>query len=179
MAQDGICGLTSNPTIFEKAISSGTDYDDALRDLDPPGRRRRGDLRRSDVADIQAAADALSSVYDTTHGVDGYVSLEVSPKLAHDAAGTVADARRLHAPVNRPNLLIKSAGHPEGLPAIRQLLSEGINVNVTLMFFDRALRGCGASVHWGAGGSRATGFAGGQRGIGGEFLCQPDGYIGG
>jgi transaldolase/glucose-6-phosphate isomerase len=134
MDEDGICGITSNPTIFEKAISQGTDYDAAMRDLIGQDASDAGIYDSLTVADIQAAADVLRPVFDETRGVDGYVSLEVSPKLAHDTAGTLADARRLRAAVNRPNLLIKVPATREGIPAIRQLLCEGINVNVTLMF---------------------------------------------
>lgn len=86
------------------------------------------------IKDIQAAADTLRPLYEATHGVDGYVSLEVSPTLAHDTAGTVDDARRLHAAVNRPNLMIKIPATPAGIPAIEQTLAAGINVNVTLIF---------------------------------------------
>ncbi len=132
--KDGIRGVTSNPTIFEKAISSGTDYDDAMRELIAQGKTDAELYDALTVADIQAAADVLRPVYDAAGGADGFVSLEVSPKLAHDTDGTLADARRLHAAVNRPNLMIKVPATPEGLPAIRQLLSEGINVNITLMF---------------------------------------------
>ncbi len=132
--KDGIRGVTSNPTIFEKAISSGTDYDDAMRELMAQGKSDAEIYDALTIADIQAAADVLRPVFDASRGGDGFVSLEVSPKLAHDTQGTLADARRLHAAVNRPNLMIKVPATQEGLPAIRQLLSEGINVNVTLMF---------------------------------------------
>jgi transaldolase/glucose-6-phosphate isomerase len=132
--EDGISGITSNPTIFEKAVSHGTDYDAAMRDLISQGASDAEIYDALTIADIQAAADVLRPVFDATHSGDGYVSLEVSPKLAHDAAGTLTDARRLHAAVNRPNLFIKVPATREGIPAIRQLLSEGINVNVTLMF---------------------------------------------
>ncbi len=132
--EDGISGITSNPTIFEKAISHGTDYDAAMLDLISQGASDADIYDALTIADIQAAADVLCPVFDATCGGDGYVSLEVSPKLAHDAEGTLADARRLHAAVNRPNLLIKVPATREGIPAIRQLLSEGINVNITLMF---------------------------------------------
>jgi transaldolase len=132
--EDGISGVTSNPTIFEKAISGGTDYDDAMRALIAQDKSDSEIYDTLTVADIQAATDILRPVFDATHGDDGYVSIEVSPKLAHDTEGTIADARRLRAAVNRLNLLIKVPATREGLPAIRQLLSEGINVNVTLMF---------------------------------------------
>jgi transaldolase/glucose-6-phosphate isomerase len=132
--KDGISGVTSNPTIFEKAISGGTDYDEAMRQLIAQDKDNAEIYDALTVADIQAATDALRPVFDRTHGDDGYVSIEVSPKLAHDTEGTLADARRLHAAVNRPNLLVKVPAAREGIPAIRQLLFEGINVNVTLMF---------------------------------------------
>jgi len=132
--EDGISGITSNPTIFEKAISHGTDYDAAMRDLISQGASDADIYDALTIADIQAAADVLRPVFDATHGGDGYVSLEVSPKLAHGAKDTLTDARRLHAAVNRPNLFIKVPATREGIPAIRQLLGEGINVNITLMF---------------------------------------------
>jgi len=134
MDEDGISGITSNPTIFEKAISHGTDYDDVMREL---VRQSKGVAEIYDtltISDIQAATDVLRPVFEATRGGDGYVSIEVSPKLAYDTAGTVADARRLFAAVNRPNVLIKVPATREGLSAVRQLLSEGINVNITLMF---------------------------------------------
>jgi transaldolase len=132
--QDGISGITSNPTIFEKAISHGTDYDEAMRDLIRHGASDADIYDALTIADIQAATDVLRPVFDATYGNDGYVSIEVSPRLAHDTAGSLADARRLHAAVNRPNLLVKVPATREGIPAIRQLLSQGININVTLMF---------------------------------------------
>jgi transaldolase/glucose-6-phosphate isomerase len=132
--EDGISGITSNPTIFEKAISHGTDYDDAMRELIRQGKSDAEIYDALTISDVQSAADVLRPVFEAAHGVDGYVSIEVSPKLAYDTAGTVADARRLFAAVNRPNLLVKVPATREGLPAIRQLLSEGINVNITLMF---------------------------------------------
>jgi len=132
--QVGISGITSNPTIFEKAISHGTDYDEAMRELIRHGASDADIYDALTIADIQAAAGVLRPVFDAAHGDDGYVSIEVSPRLAHDAAGTIADARRLHAAVNRPNLLVKVPATREGIPAIRQLLSEGININITLMF---------------------------------------------
>ena len=134
--KDGITGVTINPTIFEKAIAGSHDYDDALRELlarEP--RLAPPDLyERLAVDDVRRAADVLRPVYDRTHGEDGFVSLEVAPGLAHDTAGTVAEARRLWGEVGRPNLLIKVPGTPEGVPAIEQLIGEGINVNVTLLF---------------------------------------------
>ena len=118
--QDGIRGVTSNPTIFEKAIAGSTDYDDALRALlakDP--ETDVGNLyERLAIEDIQMAADVLRVVYDETDGTDGYVSFEVSPHLAHDTQGTIKEAKRLRAAVARPNVMIKVPATPEGIPAI-------------------------------------------------------------
>ena len=132
---DGLGGVTSNPAIFEKAITGSTDYTDALVEL-----QKRKDMDAMGVyeiiaiKDIQDAADILRPVYDRTNKRDGYVSLEVSPFLARDTEGTVKDARRLWKAVNRPNLLVKVPATLEGIPAIGQLISEGININVTLLF---------------------------------------------
>jgi len=133
--EDGLGGVTSNPAIFEKAITGSTDYADALAEL-----QKRKDLDAMGVyeilaiKDIQDAADILRPVYDSTKMRDGYVSLEVSPFLARDTEGTLKDARRLWKAVNRPNLLVKVPATLEGIPAIEQLISEGININVTLLF---------------------------------------------
>ncbi len=133
--EDGLGGVTSNPAIFEKAITGSTDYADALAEL-----QKRKDLDAMGIyeviaiQDIQDAADILRPVYDRTKMRDGYVSLEVSPFLARDTAGTIKDARRLWKAVNRPNLLVKIPATVEGIPAIEQMISEGINVNVTLLF---------------------------------------------
>jgi transaldolase/glucose-6-phosphate isomerase len=133
---DGIRGVTSNPTIFEKAIAGSTDYDEAWHALlakDP--NAAVGKLYEPlAIEDIQMAADVLRPVYDATNGDDGYVSLEVSPHLAHDTQATIGEAKRLRAAVNRPNLMIKVPGTPEGVPAFEQLIADGVNVNVTLMF---------------------------------------------
>ena len=130
----GVSGLTSNPTIFEKAIAGSTDYDDALPSLIRSGKTAEEAYEALAIEDIQAAADLLRPIYDETEGVDGYASLEVSPKLAHDVDGTVAAARRLFAALERPNAMIKVPATPEGIPAFRQLTADGINVNVTLLF---------------------------------------------
>src|SRR5580704_9296123 len=135
ITEDGLRGMTSNPAIFEKAIVGSTQYQDFLdslasrADLDAKGRYELLAIR-----DIQDAADLLRPVYQSTKKRDGYVSLEVSPYLAHDTDGTVAEARRLWKTVARDNVMIKVPGTAEGIPAIRQLLSEGININVTLLF---------------------------------------------
>jgi len=132
--QDGIRGVTSNPTIFEQAIAGGAAYDAAIAALAREGKDARGILKALTVADVGGACDAFAPIYEMTEGGDGFVSLEVAPDLAHDTAGTIAEAKRLWAAVGRPNLMIKVPGTPEGLPAITALLAEGINVNVTLLF---------------------------------------------
>jgi transaldolase / glucose-6-phosphate isomerase len=130
----GVTGLTANPTIFEKAIAGSTDYDDALLELARAGRSANECYEALAVGDIQTVADLLRPVYDRTGGTDGYASLEVSPHLAYDTAGTIAEARRFFVTLNRPNVMIKVPATPEGVPAIRQLISEGININITLIF---------------------------------------------
>ena len=133
--EDHLCGITSNPSIFEKAIADSTDYDDfltsAAKNKDQDAMTLYEGLA---IKDIKDAADVLRPIYERTQRVDGYVSLEVSPYLAHDAEGTVAEAHRLWDKVGRENILIKVPGTPEGIPAIRQLIADGINVNVTLLF---------------------------------------------
>ncbi len=133
---DGIRGVTSNPTIFEKAIAGSTDYDEALSAmLTRDGKAAVESLYEPlAIEDIQMAADALRPVFDDSNGDDGYVSLEVSPRLAHDTAGTIGEARRLRAAVNRPNLMVKVPATAAGIPAIEQLIADGLNINVTLMF---------------------------------------------
>ncbi|HVI09610.1 MAG TPA: transaldolase [Candidatus Binatia bacterium] len=132
---DGLRGMTSNPSIFEKAIAESSLYDDMLRslasrsDLDTTGRYEQIAIR-----DIQDAADVLRPVYNESNFRDGYVSLEVSPLLAMKTQETIDEARRLWKAVDRPNVMIKVPGTPAGLPAIRQLIGEGININVTLLF---------------------------------------------
>jgi transaldolase len=136
VTEDGLRGLTSNPTIFEQAIGHGSEYDDALRQLLRANEKQpeKALFEALAVEDIRMAADVLRPVYDETAGGDGYASLEVSPHLARDTQGSIAEARRLWRAVQRPNLMIKIPSTPEGIPAIEQLTSEGINVNVTLMF---------------------------------------------
>jgi transaldolase/glucose-6-phosphate isomerase len=132
--KDGVSGLTSNPSIFEKAIAGSHDYDNAIRAMALEGKSIGEIYEALTIEDIQRAADLFRPIYDHLEGGDGFVSLEVSPKLAHDTAGTLAEARHLWTAVNRPNLLIKVPGPREGLPVIQQLIGEGINVNVTLLF---------------------------------------------
>lgn len=133
IAEDALTGMTSNPTIFEKALAEGAAYDAQLATVDPALSDRDAFFVLAST-DVRAACDAFRGVYETTAGVDGYVSLEVSPDLARDAASTVAEARRLWAIVDRPNLMIKVPGTVEGAEAIRTLIADGINVNVTLLF---------------------------------------------
>ncbi len=132
--RDGLRGMTSNPSIFEKAIGHSDDYDEQIQALALDGADATAIYEAAAIADIQTACDLFAFLYEESGGGDGYVSLEVSPHLARDTAGTIADARRLFTAVNRPNLMIKAPATPEGIPAIRQLISEGININVTLMF---------------------------------------------
>ena len=132
---DGLRGMTSNPAIFEKAIAGSTDYADILASLkDRPDLDAKARYEIIAIRDIQDVADLLRPVYDESHRRDGYVSLEVSPYLARDTQGTLEEARRLWKSVDRPNVMIKVPGTAEGIPAFEQLISEGININVTLLF---------------------------------------------
>jgi transaldolase len=132
--QDAICGLTSNPAIFAKAILHGDDYREAIAQLAASGASAEETYDQLSRSDICRAADLLRPVYERTSGADGFVSLEVSPHLARDAEATAAEGRRLWQAVARPNLMIKVPATRECIPAIRQLLGDGINVNVTLIF---------------------------------------------
>jgi transaldolase/glucose-6-phosphate isomerase len=132
---DGLLGVTSNPSIFEKALAGSPDYDQATKALVAQGDSDAKDIyERLAIGDIQLAADVLYPAYERTDGRDGFISMEVSPYLAHDTQGTIDEARRLHAAIGRDNVMIKVPATPEGLPAIRQLIGEGININVTLLF---------------------------------------------
>jgi transaldolase len=130
----GITGVTSNPSIFDKAIAESDIYDKSLIEYAKDGVNSQIVFERLAVDDIRDAADVLRAVYDGASMRDGYVSIEVSPALAADTAGTITEARRLWAAIDRPNVMIKVPGTPEGVPAIKTLISEGINVNVTLLF---------------------------------------------
>ena len=130
----GVGGLTSNPTIFEKAIAGSSDYDDAILELARAGKNVEETYEALTIEDIRAAADLLRLTYDRTERADGYASLEVSPHLAYDTDGTVAEARRLFATLDRSNVMIKVPATSEGIPAVRRLIGQGINVNVTLTF---------------------------------------------
>jgi transaldolase len=132
--KEGVVGVTSNPTIFQQALANGDDYDTALADRIARGLSGGPLFESLAVEDIQMACDRLRAVYERSHGLDGRVSIEVSPRLAHDTAGTVAEARRLHRAVARDNLYVKVPATPEGLPAITTLIAEGMSINVTLIF---------------------------------------------
>jgi transaldolase len=132
--EDGIGGVTSNPSIFEKAISSSSDYDEDIRSLIKTEKSYDAIFFSLAVKDIKRAADLFKPVYKETNGDDGFVSIEVSPHLAHDTEKTIQQARELWKAVNRKNVMIKIPATTEGLPAIRQCVSEGININITLLF---------------------------------------------
>ncbi len=132
--EDGLAGLTSNPAIFEKAISGSAEYAGALRALARSGRTPQEIYEAVAIEDIRWAADLLLPVHEKTRGRDGFVSLEVSPHLAHDTVGTIEEALRLFAEVGRKNLMIKVPGTPAGIPAVEHLIGEGLNINITLLF---------------------------------------------
>src|SRR5512147_703254 len=134
MIDEGLRGMTSNPTIFEKAIGGSGDYDEALKSLLAQGATAEQIYDALTVEDVGLAADLFRPLYDRTQGGDGFVSIEVSPKLAHDTASTLAEARRYWQTLKRPNVMVKIPATSEGLPAIQQALTEGININITLMF---------------------------------------------
>ena len=134
LVRRGIRGLTSNPTIFQKAIQGSPDYDEQFTVLAAKNRPIIDDYWSMVLADIDGALDAFAEVYHDSHGVDGYVSVEVSPSLAHDGPGTEIAARELHERVNRPNLMVKIPGTEACLPAIQQMIAEGRSINVTLIF---------------------------------------------
>jgi transaldolase len=132
---DAVVGITSNPTIFEKAIDGSTDYDDQLRDLVRHGvRDGRQAFEALAIQDIQMAADVLRPIYDRTRHEDGYISLEVSPTKANNTQATIEEARHLFQTAHRPNVFIKIPATPEGIPAIEQMIYEGVNINITLIF---------------------------------------------
>jgi transaldolase len=132
--EDGLRGMTSNPSIFEKAIVESHDYDGDIRALALQGIGTAAVYETLSQRDVESAADEFRPLYDRTDGKDGYVSLEVNPHLADDTKGTVKEARRLWAALNRPNVFIKVPATADGLPVIQELISQGINVNVTLIF---------------------------------------------
>src|ERR1700724_1100506 len=132
--EDGLMGMTSNPTILERAITASKDYGDLLESPSPKKLDAKGLYEKIAIRDVQDATDIFKPVYQQTNRRDGYVSLEVAPTLANDTQGTIDEARRLWKSVGRENVMIKVPGTKEGLPAIRQLLEEGININITLLF---------------------------------------------
>lgn len=134
MDEDGIKGVTSNPSIFEKALASTDDYDNDIQAMILEGKDVNAIYENLSQQDVRHAADELRNVYAKTEGKEGYVSLEVNPHLAHDTLGTIEEARRLWLLLNRPNVFIKVPATLEGLPAIQKLIGEGINVNVTMLF---------------------------------------------
>ncbi|MEA2348125.1 MAG: transaldolase / glucose-6-phosphate isomerase, partial [Thermoleophilaceae bacterium] len=132
--EDSLHGVTSNPAIFEKAILGSDEYDDQIAELAGQGMAALEIYEEIAIKDVQMAADVLRPVHDATDGHDGFVSLEVSPTLAHDTEGTLAEARRFWERLDRPNVMIKIPGTDEGLPAIEDAIADGININVTLLF---------------------------------------------
>jgi transaldolase/glucose-6-phosphate isomerase len=138
IANDGLRGMTSNPAIFEKAITAGDDYNDIIHAPDAKSSSAMVLYEKIAIRDVQDAADIFRAVNTETKGRDGYVSLEVSPNLAFDTQATIEEARRLWKTVGRPNVMIKIPATPQGLPAIRQALEEGININITLLFAQSA-----------------------------------------
>jgi transaldolase len=134
LVDQGLRGVTSNPSIFEKAIAGSADYDEDLNRLVGEGRSVEEIYEDLAMSDIRSAADILRPVYEKSEGADGYVSLEVNPALAHDTEATIAEARRLFASLERPNVMIKVPATAAGLPAIEALIGEGVNINVTLIF---------------------------------------------
>lgn len=136
--EDGLRGMTSNPAIFEKSITGSKLYDDILNSPEVKSLNALGIFEKIAIRDVQAACDIFSSVYRSTNAKDGYVSLEVSPLLANDTQGTLDEARRLWKAVNRPNLMVKIPATPEGIPAIRAALEDGLNINITLLFAQSA-----------------------------------------
>ena len=132
--EDGVLGVTANPTIFEKSISAGHAYDEQISQLISEGKSTSDIYEAVVIKDIRTVADLLRPIYDRTSGKDGYVSLEVSPELANDTEGTIAEAKRFWQMVDRPNLMIKIPATPACIEAIYEVLRSGINVNVTLIF---------------------------------------------
>ena len=132
--EDGLSGATGNPTIFEHSITHDTAYDEQTHQLIALGKRPQEIYEALAMTDVQRVADLLRPIYDRTNGQDGFVSIEVSPYLADDTAGTLAEVRRFWQAIDRPNLMVKIPSTPAGVPAIRQALAEGININITLIF---------------------------------------------
>ena len=171
--EDGLRGMTSNPSIFEKAIAGSHDYDEDIQTMVHKGKGVKAIYEAISQRDVQSAADEFRPLYDKTDGKDGYVSLEVNPHLAHDTQGTMREARRLWAALNRPNVFIKVPATVEGLPVIRQLISEGININVTLLFGIPRYRQV-VEAYLGGIEERANPEEAGKKcGLGGQLFCEP------
>jgi transaldolase len=134
VTEQGLRGITSNPSIFNKAFTSGNEYDEQIETLAKEGKSAQEIYEALTVKDVQDACDILKPIYDQSKGIDGFVSLEVSPYLARDTEGSMNEARRLYKSVNRANCYIKIPGTKEGVPAIEQMLYEGVNINITLLF---------------------------------------------
>ena len=132
--EDALTGMTSNPTIFQKALASSNAYDEQIVDAEEEGPTSWELFELLETTDVRDACDAFAGVYSTTRGADGYVSIEISPGVSHDAEAAVEEARRLWKTVDRPNVMVKVPGTPEGAVAVRRLIAEGINVNITLLF---------------------------------------------
>jgi transaldolase/glucose-6-phosphate isomerase len=134
VANDGLRGVTSNPSIFEKAVGESDDYDDAIRTLAAAGKTSAEMYDALTTDDIREACDVFTGLYDLTKGADGFVSIELPPALANDSSGSIAEGLRLWPLVNRPNVMVKVPATDAGMPVIRRLIAEGVNVNITLMF---------------------------------------------
>ena len=175
LIEDGITGVTSNPSIFGKAIGGSTDYDEEITKIATDGHDHDALQVFEDLAivDIQMAADVLRPLYDSMGGTDGFVSFEVEPRLARDTAGTIDAARRVWERIARPNVMIKVPGTVEGLPAIEQLIADGINLNVTLLFSVDAYAGVAAAYQRGLGTPGRDRSAGRRHRVGGLVLRQP------
>src|SRR5438874_12595289 len=132
--EDGLSGATGNPTIFEHSITHSSTYDEQMQHLLREGKSPQEIYEALAMTDVRTVADLLRLTYDRTNGQDGFVSIEVSPYLAHDTEGTLKEVRRFWHTIDRPNLMVKIPSTPAGVPAIRQALSEGININITLIF---------------------------------------------
>ncbi|MCE7933584.1 MAG: transaldolase [Chlorobi bacterium CHB2] len=134
LVDQGVRGMTSNPTIFEKAIAGGSDYDEQIQQLSTAGNTTGEIALQLFITDVRRACDVMRPIYDASNGADGFISLEVSPTLANDTEGTIAEAERIWRELDRPNVMIKIPATPEGIPAVRRCIAAGININITLMF---------------------------------------------
>ena len=177
IAELAITGLTSNPTIFDHAIKNSSSYDRAIRDYASKGKSGEELFFELALEDLTRAADLFRPVHDRTNGLDGWVSLEVSPLLAHNTASTLAEAKQLFARANRPNLLIKIPGTKEGLPAIEEAIFAGIPVNVTLLFSPEQYRAVAEAYIRGIE-RRIRGWTESKSGIGSFGVREPVGYRG-